>query len=66
MNITINKSNIEYQRVAQDIDPSNPSKDLCINIPKKVWVTGFDKNGNKVRVDILPLLDEQDVIAEIN
>lgn len=66
MNITINKNDIEYKREAQDIDPSNPSKDLCVNVPTKVWVGALDRNGNKVRVDILPLLDEQEVFAEIN
>jgi len=66
MKITINHTDIEYVREAIDIDPANPSRDLCLNVPKKVWVMGTDKNGNKVRVDILPLLDERDVIAEIN
>ncbi len=44
-----------------DVNPNNPSKDLIEDVVTNVFVIGTDRNGLKVRVDIIDSVDLESI-----
>lgn len=55
--ITVHDKDIFRKSESVDVNPHNPNKDLIEDVVTNVFVTGKDKNGNKVRVDIIDSVD---------
>jgi len=62
--VTINVDEKEIFRSVENmgVDPLNPHKDLYEPVVTNVFITGKDKNGNQVRVDIIDLVDMESVL----
>jgi len=62
VNLPLFEHNLEYTTFpCYESHPEQPDKDVIVGytaVLHKVWIYGFDVNGNQLKVNIFPLLDK--------